>query len=222
MGVQLVSVFRAIQLKGAEEEEKEEWRPNGVCTAVVDYQLGTKYHAEGHWMSSALKDSLFVWCLFVCLNPLLLHYLVQDPQVSGTTASQPSFWAHLASTPIHSVSTAFPPSSQKQAEKVQILFLHFYEKGWIIFIFINYFPFFKKISHLMSYVSKWLKLCIFQKVPSGAIREPRLEGVFSVSSFRIQPQNPDNIPRGWEGGGCHQDGWKETHTPSPLWGCFPN
>lgn len=73
MGVQLVSVFRAIQLKGAEEEEKEEWRPNGVCTAVVDYQLGTKYHAEGHWMSSALKDSLLVWCLFVCLNPLLLH-----------------------------------------------------------------------------------------------------------------------------------------------------
>lgn len=142
MGVQLVSIFRAIQLMGAEEEE-EEWRPNGVCTAVVDYQLGTKYHAEGHWMSSALKDSLFVWCLFVCLNPLLLHYLVQDPQVSGTTASQPSFWAHLASTPIHSVSTAFPPSSWKQAEKVQILFLHFCEKGWIIFIFINYFPFFK-------------------------------------------------------------------------------
>lgn len=70
MGVQLVSVFRAIQLKGAEEEEEEEeeWRPNGVCTAVVDYQLGTKYHAEGHWMSSALKDSLFVWCLFVWVH----------------------------------------------------------------------------------------------------------------------------------------------------------
>lgn len=66
MGVQLVSVFRAIQLKGAEEEE-EEWRPNGVCTAVVDYQLGTKYHAEGHWMSSALKDSLFVCLVFICL-----------------------------------------------------------------------------------------------------------------------------------------------------------
>lgn len=38
MGVQLVSVFRAIQLKGAEEEEEEEWRPNGICTAVVDNQ----------------------------------------------------------------------------------------------------------------------------------------------------------------------------------------
>lgn len=91
MGVQLVSVFRAIQLKGAEEEEQEERRLSRACTPVVDYQLGTKFHAKGHWMGSALKGSLFVWCLFVCLSPLLLHYLVQDPQVSGSTASQSSF-----------------------------------------------------------------------------------------------------------------------------------
>lgn len=88
---------------------------------------------------------------------------LMSSELGNRGGSSPHSLAFILSLALTLIFSLYLPESSREGTELIFALLC---QGWVIFIFINYFPFLKK-SHLMRYISKWLVLYIFQQAPLG-------------------------------------------------------